>query len=80
MEGRKSEAVFDAVNLNPQLFINEAVNCVRDMVDDAFDYYHQVLLTSGKWCTRHWISQWHGGRTIVYGNVLLSQKDSHCPK
>ncbi|KAG5554464.1 hypothetical protein RHGRI_012111 [Rhododendron griersonianum] len=41
MEGSESEAVFDALNLNPQLFINEAVNCVRDMVDDAFDYYHQ---------------------------------------
>jgi len=41
MEGTESEAVFNALNLNPQLFINEVVNCVGDLVDEAFDFYHQ---------------------------------------
>ncbi|XP_022134693.1 protein MIS12 homolog [Momordica charantia] len=39
MEGSKGEAVFDSLNLNPQLFINEALNLVDDLVDDAFDFY-----------------------------------------
>lgn len=39
MEGSKGEAVFDSLNLNPQLFINEALNIVDDLVDDAFDFY-----------------------------------------
>ncbi|KAK4362342.1 hypothetical protein RND71_017583 [Anisodus tanguticus] len=41
MEGSKSEKVFDSLNLNPQLFINEALNFVDDLVDDAFDFFHQ---------------------------------------
>ncbi|KAL5544835.1 hypothetical protein UlMin_008619 [Ulmus minor] len=41
MEGSESEAVFDSLNLNPQLFINEVLNTVDDLVDDAFNYYHQ---------------------------------------
>ena len=39
MEGSKGEEVFDSLNLNPQLFINEALNIVDDLVDDAFDFY-----------------------------------------
>ncbi|CAH2079491.1 unnamed protein product, partial [Thlaspi arvense] len=39
MEGSKSEAVFDAMNLNPQLFINETINTVDDVFDEAFDFY-----------------------------------------
>ncbi|XP_038879945.1 protein MIS12 homolog [Benincasa hispida] len=39
MEGSKGEAVFDSLNLNPQLFINEALNIVDDLVDDAFGFY-----------------------------------------
>lgn len=39
MEGSKGEAVFDSLNLNPQLFINEALNIVDDLLDDAFDFY-----------------------------------------
>ncbi|AED93975.1 Protein MIS12 [Arabidopsis thaliana] len=39
MEGSKSEAVFDSMNLNPQIFINEAINSVEDYVDQAFDFY-----------------------------------------
>eukprot|EP00268_Persea_americana_P069088 TRINITY_DN9747_c0_g2_i2.p1 TRINITY_DN9747_c0_g2~~TRINITY_DN9747_c0_g2_i2.p1 ORF type:complete len:260 (+),score=82.68 TRINITY_DN9747_c0_g2_i2:134-913(+) len=40
MQGSESEAVFDSLNLNPQLFINEVLNAVDDMVDGAFDFYH----------------------------------------
>ncbi|XP_010110075.2 protein MIS12 homolog isoform X2 [Morus notabilis] len=39
MEGTDSEAVFDSLNLNPQLFINEVFNTVDDLVDEAFNYY-----------------------------------------
>ncbi|ESQ44544.1 hypothetical protein EUTSA_v10003465mg [Eutrema salsugineum] len=43
MEGSKSEAVFDSMNLNPQLFINETINTVNDVVDEAFDlYFHEA--------------------------------------
>ncbi|MCD7468661.1 hypothetical protein HAX54_007053 [Datura stramonium] len=41
MEGSESEKVFDSLNLNPQLFINEALNFVDDLVDDAFDFFYQ---------------------------------------
>ncbi|KAJ7978806.1 protein MIS12-like [Quillaja saponaria] len=41
MEGSKSEAIFDSLNLNPKLFINEVLNTVDDVVDDAFNYYYQ---------------------------------------
>ncbi|XP_050379225.1 protein MIS12 homolog [Argentina anserina] len=45
MEGSESEAVFDSVNLNPQLFINEVINTVDDLVDDAFNYFHEEAST-----------------------------------
>lgn len=52
MEGSESEAVFDSLNLNPQLFINEVLNAVDDMVQGAFDFYHQqacgILGDAGK--------------------------------
>ncbi|PON92697.1 Centromere protein Mis [Trema orientale] len=41
MEATESEAVFNSLNLNPQLFINEVLNTVDDLVNDAFKYYHQ---------------------------------------
>lgn len=41
MEGSESEAIFDSLNLNPQLFINEVLNSVDDLVDGAFDFFHQ---------------------------------------
>ncbi|XP_077249516.1 protein MIS12 homolog isoform X2 [Tasmannia lanceolata] len=44
MEGSKSEAVFSSFNLNPQLFINEVLNAVDDMVDGAFEFYEQEAL------------------------------------
>jgi hypothetical protein len=43
MEGSKSEAVFDSMNLNPQIFINEAINSVEDYVDQAFDFYARFV-------------------------------------
>lgn len=41
MEGSESEAVFESLNLNPQLFINDVLNTVDDVVRDAFDFYLQ---------------------------------------
>lgn len=39
MEGSESEAIFDSLNLNPQIFINETLNTVDDLFSDAFDFY-----------------------------------------
>ncbi|KAF3793403.1 hypothetical protein EJ110_NYTH09384 [Nymphaea thermarum] len=39
MEGTKSEAVFDSLNVNPQLFVNEVLNSVDDIVDGGFKFY-----------------------------------------
>ncbi|EOA17334.1 hypothetical protein CARUB_v10005610mg [Capsella rubella] len=39
MEGSKSEAVFDSMDLNPQLFINETINSIDYYLDSAFDFY-----------------------------------------
>lgn len=41
MEGSESEAVFDALNLNPQLFCNEVLNNVDDVLLEAFDFFYQ---------------------------------------
>ncbi|TYG92566.1 hypothetical protein ES288_A11G041900v1 [Gossypium darwinii] len=41
MEDSESEAIFDTLNLNPQLFINETLNTVDDLLNDAFDFYLQ---------------------------------------
>ncbi|GAB4854939.1 hypothetical protein Ancab_023528 [Ancistrocladus abbreviatus] len=41
MEGNESEAL----NLKPQLFINEVLNSVDDLVDGAFDFFHQEAST-----------------------------------
>ncbi|KAI4344021.1 hypothetical protein L6164_011298 [Bauhinia variegata] len=48
MEGSESEAMFDSLNLNPQLFINEVLNTVDDVVDDAFDFFYQEASTKLK--------------------------------
>ncbi|BAT76462.1 Protein MIS12-like protein [Vigna angularis] len=45
MEGSESEAVFDALNLNPQLFCNEVLNNVDDVLDEAFDFFYQDAST-----------------------------------
>jgi len=41
MEGSESEAVFDTLNLNPQLFCNEVLNNVDDVLDEAFRFFYQ---------------------------------------
>lgn len=43
MEGSESEAIFDSLNLNPQLFINSALNIVDELIDEAFDYLHKLV-------------------------------------
>lgn len=35
----KSEAIFESLNLNPQLVINEALNIVDNLLDEAFDCF-----------------------------------------
>lgn len=45
MEGSESEAVFESLKLKPQLFINEVLNCVDDLVDEAFTFFHQEAST-----------------------------------
>ncbi|KAF6166346.1 hypothetical protein GIB67_015892 [Kingdonia uniflora] len=46
MEGSESEKIFDSLNLNPQLFINEILNAVDDMVNGAFEFYQQQARVS----------------------------------
>lgn len=41
MEISESQKVFDSLNLNPQLFINEVLNAVDDTVDGAFEFYEE---------------------------------------
>ncbi|CAL5372139.1 unnamed protein product [Camellia sinensis] len=45
MEGSESETIFDSLNLNPQLFINEILNNVDDQLDGALDFFHQQAST-----------------------------------
>ncbi|KAL2935437.1 Protein MIS12-like protein [Bienertia sinuspersici] len=51
MEGSESEAIFESLNLKPQLFINEALNSVDELVDGAFHHFHleaaRLLKTDG---------------------------------
>ncbi|KAF3966248.1 hypothetical protein CMV_009635 [Castanea mollissima] len=41
----ESEAVFESLNVNPQLFINETLNTVDDLVDDAFLFFQKQAST-----------------------------------
>ncbi|KAL0396157.1 UNVERIFIED_CONTAM: protein MIS12 [Sesamum calycinum] len=41
MEGSNSEAIFESLNLSPQLFINEVLNIVDDLLDEAFNFLLQ---------------------------------------
>ncbi|GMH01055.1 hypothetical protein Nepgr_002894 [Nepenthes gracilis] len=51
MEGSESEAIFESLNLKPQLIINEVLNSVDDLVDGAFNFFRQeastILRTDG---------------------------------
>ncbi|KAI3957112.1 hypothetical protein MKW92_044911, partial [Papaver armeniacum] len=44
MEGTESEKVFEELNLNPQLFVNEVINRIDDTVDGAFEFFQQEAL------------------------------------
>ncbi|KAE9601887.1 hypothetical protein Lal_00041024 [Lupinus albus] len=41
MEVSESDAVFESLNLNPQLFLNQVLNTVDDIVDEAFDFFYE---------------------------------------
>ncbi|KAK7330234.1 hypothetical protein VNO77_24422 [Canavalia gladiata] len=45
MEGSESEAIFNSLNLNPQLFCNEVLNNVDYIVDEAFDFFYREAST-----------------------------------
>ncbi|KAJ8752443.1 hypothetical protein K2173_004079 [Erythroxylum novogranatense] len=51
MERSESEAVFESLSLNPQIFINETLNTVDYLLDDAFHFFSQeaskLLRTEG---------------------------------
>ncbi|GAB2281535.1 hypothetical protein Dimus_016116 [Dionaea muscipula] len=44
MESGESKTIFESLNLKPQLFINEVLNSVDDLVDGAFDFFHREAL------------------------------------
>ncbi|RZC61095.1 hypothetical protein C5167_022853 [Papaver somniferum] len=44
MEGTESEKVFEELNLNPQLFVNEVINRIDDTVDGAFEFFQEEAL------------------------------------
>ncbi|OWM90335.1 hypothetical protein CDL15_Pgr014637 [Punica granatum] len=46
--GGESEATFESLKLNPQIFINEVLNSVDDLLDEALRYYHQQASASLK--------------------------------
>nr|KAJ0211524.1 hypothetical protein LSAT_V11C400201680 [Lactuca sativa] len=48
MESSESEPIFDSLNLNPQLFINAALNIVDELIQSAFDHLHQEASTQLK--------------------------------
>ncbi|KAF9592834.1 hypothetical protein IFM89_017799 [Coptis chinensis] len=41
MEGSESEEIFNSQNLNPQLFINEMLNAVDDVLDEGFEFFEE---------------------------------------
>ncbi|KAL3620402.1 hypothetical protein CASFOL_035314 [Castilleja foliolosa] len=52
MEGSHSEAIFKSLNLSPQLFTNEVLNTVDDLLDEAFSFFlqtasAQLMITDG---------------------------------
>nr|GEV01093.1 protein MIS12 homolog [Tanacetum cinerariifolium] len=48
MEGSESEAIFDSLNLNPQLFINATLNIVDELIDSAFTHLYSEVLSQLK--------------------------------
>ncbi|KAI3463875.1 hypothetical protein Pfo_020538 [Paulownia fortunei] len=45
MEGSNSDVIFESLNLSPQLFINEVLNIVDDLFDEAFNFFLQEAST-----------------------------------
>ncbi|XP_075490834.1 protein MIS12 homolog [Primulina tabacum] len=45
MEGSKGEAIFESLNLSPQLFINEVLDIVDEVLEEAFDHFLQEAST-----------------------------------
>nr|AFK36147.1 unknown [Lotus japonicus] len=45
MEGSESEAVLESLNLNPRLYLNEVLNTVDDVVQQAFNFFYQEAST-----------------------------------
>ncbi|CAH9061009.1 unnamed protein product [Cuscuta epithymum] len=41
MQGSESEKIFDSYNLNPQLFVNEVIDSVNTIVNEAFEFFLQ---------------------------------------
>ncbi|KAK2970099.1 hypothetical protein RJ640_018419, partial [Escallonia rubra] len=50
MEGSESEEIFNSLNLNPQLFINEGVAHIRNMIQSNLD---KRLAMWEKYCLKH---------------------------
>ncbi|RZC61094.1 hypothetical protein C5167_022862 [Papaver somniferum] len=44
MEGTESEKVFEKLNLNPQLFVNEVINRIDYTVDGDFEFFQEEAL------------------------------------
>ncbi|GJZ85918.1 nucleic acid-binding, OB-fold protein [Tanacetum coccineum] len=44
VEGSEGEAIFDSLNLNPQLFINATLNIINELIDSAFDHLDKFRL------------------------------------
>ncbi|XP_055962069.1 protein MIS12 homolog [Mercurialis annua] len=73
MERRESEAVFESLNLNPRLLINEVLNTVEYLLDDAFDYFHKeassLLNTQGTDRAQHLTQGIDQIRNVIQSNV-----------
>lgn len=41
MEGTESKELVESLISNPQLFTNEVLNNVDDLVNGAFEFFHQ---------------------------------------
>ncbi|XP_065860654.1 protein MIS12 homolog [Euphorbia lathyris] len=73
MEGSESEAVFESLNLNPRIILNEILNIVENLLDESFDYFHQeassLLNADGTDRSQH-LSQGVGHlRSVIESNL-----------
>ncbi|XP_050236462.1 protein MIS12 homolog isoform X2 [Mercurialis annua] len=74
MERMESQAVFESLNLNPRLLINEVLNTVEYLLDDAFDYFHKeastLLNTDGTDRSQH-LTQESFDESLAIQDVLI---------